>query len=626
MTSTGRKSDSKPAPALATRVRLPPRRWFRNAGFLSCLVAVALIAFSATLPWKGSGPLSSTGSLNAEWYLYLIAIQFVSMGILLATCGVPHRWPGRLAFIASNVALFAVAMLVSQFLLKTALFHTAQVSVRVAIAVAWLLAIVGIPFVAMGIARRRRSRDSQPFTFGKVWFAAMIFLITAEPVALVAERVEMARDQLRFPKGLSASDQKELRIVAVGESTMAGFPYNERFGIAEVAAWRLREMYPDRSVVIENLAKDGLNLKKAMQALEDITVRPDLLILYSGHNEFFYDLDEFWNDVDFKWERFDGLLSRSPMFRLFDRRLLSGEVQRDLEGGYSRGLVDRNIATDKALVVRLERFRNQLEQLAAWCQSEKIPTVWFIPAGSESDFEPSRSFLDHTPTESERKEIEAAAEEGRRLEKAGEFRKAADVYQKMLARYPNFAEFEFRLAECLIAMKDYPGAAKFYASALEHDGQPIRMTTPYREQVREVAARFQIPIVDVAEVLRPRSAHGILDRSLFVDYVHPNLRSYFALGMSAVDTIRKSGLLEAEFGPPAQTSDARFADAVKSVGLTAADLAKAYLRVAEADKTQQKLRYESSRLQRESEQYREWSRGLSNGTIQPGEAGTESLH
>lgn len=603
----------------------PMRARVANPAWLATLVAAALTAFSATLPWAGPGPFGTEGTFNAEWYLYLLGFQVVLMAAIVATCGFPKERTGRAVFVAANLTLIAVAVLVSRFALRTALFHGAQIAMRILIAGAWITVILGFPIVVWMFIRSRRGTPSGSLFPAKLWLAALMTLLVAEPVAALVERVERSGERLAFRSSLAASAAGELRIAAVGESTMAGFPYNGRYGIPEVAAWQLRQMYPERKVIVENLARDGMNLRKAIQSLQQLTTKPDLLLLYSGHNEFFYDLEELWTDIDFAWERYDSYLNWSPLFRLFDRRLLRGEAKRDLKGDSGRRLIDRNIATQKMHAVRLERFRSQLEQLAAWCMQQGIPCLWFVPAGSESDFEPNRSHLERSATDVERRALELAVETGRKREAAGDRKGAAKVYRDTLVLFPNFAELEYRLAECLASFGEFDEAREFYARALEHDGQPIRMTGVYRRQVQEVAEAFRIPVVNVADVLRRHAANGILGRSVFVDYVHPNLRAYFHLGMATVATIRESGLLESRFGPPKSPAEVDFAASIRSAELTGADLARAYLRVAEADDAQRKLRYESSRLEADSRQYREWSRRLESGEIVPGQSGTESF-
>ena len=120
-------------------------------------------------------------------------------------------------------------------------------------------------------------------------------------------------------------------------------------------------------------------------------------------------------------------------------------------------------------------------------------------------------------------QIESLAQEGRSRQEAGRWHEAVAQYRDAVLRYPGFAEFDFQLAECLMHEGDRTEAALHYAQALESDGLPVRMIAPWRQMVAEVAGRHEIPFLNTDDVLRPHTKAGILDRSVFLDYVHPNL-------------------------------------------------------------------------------------------------------
>ncbi len=172
---------------------------------------------------------------------------------------------------------------------------------------------------------------------------------------------------------------------------------------------------------------------------------------------------------------------------------------------------------------------------------------------------------------------------------------------------------------------DRTEAALYYSRALESDGLPVRMIAPWRHKVAEVAGRHEIPLLNTDDVLRPHTKAGILDRSVFLDYVHPNLRAYYALGMAAIERLGSDKPWLQQVGLPQPPAHTDFASAIASAGFNAKDLALAYRRTAEADRWMTRLRFESSRLTRDAQQYDNWSRRLEKGQIAPGQAGTESF-
>jgi tetratricopeptide (TPR) repeat protein len=620
---------SDPLAGLPNPTSEPARRkpWSRRSDLTAWLsLGLAVAATLATLPliWTPIRLQQYRSVMHPDWYLYLIGAQVLTLPFFFLAGGLPRSRRGWSVFLIANAQVAALACLSALDLLNLAALHVLVLGLRVAILSIWLFVLVGIPVVIWRLATRRPGSATQISTLGKLWFSVLVFLLVAEPSAALLARVLDNPNRLTLPKDLSLPPSGELHVAFVGESTMAGFPYM-KFGIPKVVGWQLQQMYPNHKVVLDDLSAVGLNLRTALQRLNTLTVRPQLLLLYSGHNEFFYDVEELATDLDTPWERFDGLFEWSPLFRVLDQRISRHIGVQDLKAQGARTLVDRPIASPEACEKRLARFGGQLDQLASWCERLKIDGLWFVPAGTEADYAPNRSCLDHPPTDSERKEIESIAREGRSLEQQGRWREADTKYQTAVLRYPVFAEFHFRLAECLMHEEGAALAVPHYAEALECDGLPVRMIAPWRNKIAEITGRHAIPLVDADAVLRPHTKAGILDRSVFLDYVHPNLRAYYDLGMAAIERLGSDKPWLRQVGPPHAPGHTDFASAIASAGFTAKDLALAYRRTAEADRWMMRLRFESSRLARDAKQYEDWSRQLESGQIVPGRSGTESL-
>ncbi|HEV8067683.1 MAG TPA: tetratricopeptide repeat protein [Planctomycetaceae bacterium] len=616
-----------PGPSGGNLVLPPARRiaWSGRSDLTAWLsLGLAVAATLATLPliWTPIRLQQYRSVMHPDWYLYLIGAQVLTLPFFLLAGGLPRSLRGWFVFVIANAQIAALACLSALDLLNLAALHVLVLGLRVAVLSIWLFVLVGIPVVIWRLAARRPASLTQISTLGKLWFSALVFLLLAEPSAALLARVLDNPNRLTLPRNLPLPPPGELHVAFVGESTMAGFPYM-KFGIPKVVGWQLEQMYPGRKIVLDDLSAVGLNLRTALARLNELSVQPQLLLLYSGHNEFFYDVEELATDLDTPWERFDGLLDWLPLFQLLDRRIPRQVGVQDLQAQGARALVDRPIASPEAREKRLARFGAQLEQLGDWCERLGISEIWFVPAGAEADYAPNRSYLDHLPTESERKEIESTEREARSLRDAGRWHEAGEKYRTALESYPGFAEFHFQLADCLMHEGKRNEAAPQYTRALELDGLPVRMIGPWRRKMAE--EHRTLTVVDSDAVLRPHTPAGILDRSVFLDYVHPNLRSYYHLGMAAVERIRSDRLLDWLAGKPQTAAQTDFASAIAHAGFTPKDLALAYRRTAEADRWMTRLRFESSRLARDAKQYEDWSRQLESGQIAPGQNGTEAL-
>ena len=134
---------------------------------------------------------------------------------------------------------------------------------------------------------------------------------------------------LQGPTPSSPETARPLRILVIGESSGKGEPYHPWLSVAHIVAWRLEKVFPRRSIQVDMWAMGGAMLQLMHQKLEALTYRPDVLMVYVGHNEFQgryawmrevdYYLDE--DRVPRGASRLSGMFSLlrfSPLCRLLD--------------------------------------------------------------------------------------------------------------------------------------------------------------------------------------------------------------------------------------------------------------------------------------------------------------------
>lgn len=593
----------------------------------------ALLASSLLLAvLHGSAELFA---VRSEWPVWLPLLQLGGMALILLVCGRPRtgrEWRGVVlwnGWIAATTAAFALQWT------RYALFWGMEIGLRVLISGLWIFAAVGLPIVAVWLWLRSRSRSRRSAVLPRYWFATVVFLLAAEPLAALWSIKQPDDPPLELPENLPAPPAGEWHIAAIGGSTTAGSPYHPRFGIPAVMKWRLEQALRRDSdgdsasgsapvrLVVRNLAKMGYNLRLAATQLGELRYRPHLLLVYTGHNEFYHDLDKLNTVYEPPFEGVDRWLNRSALFRLADGLLSPLVAHQRLRTHIDRQLVDHPIVTAAEGRERFARFQRQLNELAEYCQRSGIDTLWFVPAASESGFDPNRSFVAGGASGSEQAKIVDLYRRARELERRFAVADAAILYRRGLEEYPGFAEFEFRLGQCLLVQGRPEEAQVHFARALEHDGHPNRAIGAYRQAIAAAADHFGTPCIDAADVLRPHTPAGILDRTMFHDNVHPTLRGYFLLGMAAADRIIQQR--PEMFHPSAELPSASLAAAMSDLGIGAAELADAYDVTAAGLEWMTRLRFETSARLRDADQYRDWARRLRSGEIQPGEAGLETI-
>ena len=90
-----------------------------------------------------------------------------------------------------------------------------------------------------------------------------------------------------LPGGVNGpSENEQVTVTVLGESSAAGVPFDSWLSVGKIIAWQLEEALPGKRCRLELLAKPGDTLAGQYQRLAAIRHRPDVLIVYCGHNEF----------------------------------------------------------------------------------------------------------------------------------------------------------------------------------------------------------------------------------------------------------------------------------------------------------------------------------------------------
>lgn len=94
--------------------------------------------------------------------------------------------------------------------------------------------------------------------------------------------------QVAYNPFLKQKPDSILRVVALGGSSTAGYPYPFYLGFPERVAAKLRSIEPTRQVEMINLGMTALS----SHVLRDMTshvvrIRPDIVLIYAGHNEYY---------------------------------------------------------------------------------------------------------------------------------------------------------------------------------------------------------------------------------------------------------------------------------------------------------------------------------------------------
>lgn len=470
----------------------------------------------------------------------------------------------RLTAIALLGTLLTAAVLVAPAILTSYVSRASRRSVAIRLlagvevfyVLAVLASLVTVPLLISLLLRARRRRVKRPRLARLLLLSvSILFASGVSEIGAVGWKAWSARaPDLSGPPEVKRSlgsvadrgTSDELLVVVVGESSAFGVPYHGRLSIGEIVGWSLRQNLPGRKIRVEVQARSGLTMARMHNKLATLDRRPDVLIVYAGHNEFatrypwFHGWPYYLEDRDFRaMVTLDRLASRvSPLCRLIQEAISSQRVDEPPLPWVTRQVVDVPAYTPEEYAERLADFRSRLDAIAEWSTRSGAATVLVIPPANDAGFEPNRSFLSPGTRKADRERFATEFLSARHHEETEPTTSEAR-YRALLTEQPSFAEAHFRLARLLEKSGRASEAYPHYVMARDLDGLPMRCHTEFQNVFKEVAGRRGASLVDGQTLFRTIGANGLLGDDLFNDAMHPSLRGHIALAEAVVQQLRE---------------------------------------------------------------------------------------
>ena len=355
----------------------------------------------------------------------------------------------------------------------------------------------------------------------------------------------------------------DVDLVMLGESSAAGIPYS-LFDMSPgaIVTWRLQEAIPGKTFHLRILAEPGDTLEGQHLKLTKLRRRPDVVVIYCGHNEFSSRLPDsrafnYYVDGDeptlAEWI-VDRIETLSPLCGLIRVSADTCRIKIPPPEGGDRELVDTPVYTRAEYDTLLADFRRRLEAIVAYTESLGALPILIAPPSNDAGFEPSRSFLPPETLRPARTAFARAVNAARRAE-AYDPASAIARYRALIDQHSGFAETHFRLARLLERAGAWDAAFHEYILARDLDGAPHRCPTPFQDVYRAVAAARHCPLIDGQSYFHAIGQHGLLDDHLFQDGMHPSIRGQVALAQAILRVLHSRRAFGWPADAPAPTVD-----------------------------------------------------------------------
>jgi hypothetical protein len=373
-------------------------------------------------------------------------------------------------------------------------------------------------------------------------------------------RYEVPPSRRRFFAAESFPAEKgprDRRIFCLGGSTVQGNPYSIATSFTTWLELALNVADEDHNWDAINCGGISYASYRLVPILEEcLRHEPDLIVLCTGQNEFLED-------------RTYGKLRESPWTAspvwlwLAERRVvnvvrgliepLSRRLRHDAAGSdtlqpatilaadtepmldYHNGLAayHRDDAWREGV---MRHYALNVQRMVRSATRAGVPVILMQPSCNLRDCPPFKWELPEHVSEQLRAEWESLV--GRAHQQLSTDPLAGlTTLERALQIDPDNPWAWYLTGQCSDRLLDYGRARTAYVRAKDCDVCPLRILTPMEADLRRLAEREHVPLLDIHALLESRSPTGILGNDWLVDHIHPSIEGHQLIGETLVPMV-----------------------------------------------------------------------------------------
>ena len=320
------------------------------------------------------------------------------------------------------------------------------------------------------------------------------------------------------------------RIFVLGESSTAGWPYIPNASFPREIKRRLELLYPENEIEVMNCGVSAINTYTIRDiAPSIIKEKPDLILIYTGHNEYYGALGAA-SSVSFGHSRvlinLYLWLQRLKITQLAENMIrgITGffhdQDSDEPQGGETlmSKMIGKNLITlDSDLYQEgIKQFEGNMKDIIEMFHGAKIPMILGTLTCNLRDQKPFVSVRGENlpPADNEYREAQKKQKEG-------------------------------KIEEARI----------LFLKAKELDALRFRAPQEINNIIFRLSHQFNLPLIDIDSIFKAASPGGIVGNNLTVDHLHPNISGYRIMGKAFIHAMEISNYLPG--GPRSSLSDER---------------------------------------------------------------------
>ena len=346
-----------------------------------------------------------------------------------------------------------------------------------------------------------------------------------------------------------------VRIFALGGSTTAGFPYEYNTKFPSILKVILKAYYPNKHIEVINLAMPAVSTYAVRDiALELADYAPDLILIYSGHNEFYggfgvgsreslgnlrWLTNLYLSLQKYKTPQLIRDAIRAPRNWIGDKPGDSRNPRGTLMEHMAR---ERHIPYGSSLYHRAsEAFEANITDVVEYCQEHHIPVFIGTLVSNIRNHQPFRDAFENRDSEKRwRKQFEIA--------KSAFDSKAYETALEELGRCVETdsipASQYFLRGETHLALGNTGGAYQAFYQAKDFDALRFRASEDLNERLYRIGTTRNVAIVPIKKAFEQASPGGLPGNNLFLEHLHPNVNGYRLMAKTFAGAIAEAGIIE----------------------------------------------------------------------------------
>ncbi len=313
----------------------------------------------------------------------------------------------------------------------------------------------------------------------------------------------------------STKAENSYRVFILGESSAAGYPYMPLGSFSRYIRKRLELAYPDRKIEVVNLGMTAVCSYTVRDFMpEVIKQKPDVVIIYTGHNEYYGALGVGSMESLGKSRTLVNLYLALKEYKTIQLlkdflqwavKSISGEPEKSTGTLMSRMAKEQSIELNSdSFNEGIDQFDGNMRDIIEMCKDSNTPLILGTLTFNLKDQRPFVSV------------------------KSSALPTASSIYEEANKKY---------------TAGDFKSALKLYREAKELDALRFRAPEKLNSLIRGYHKEFGVAVVDIDSLFNAKSPNGIVGNNLMTDHLHPTLEGFHLMGDAFFSKMNEMQLL-----------------------------------------------------------------------------------